>query len=98
MLPAEPPEPVAALGDEDLAPGVHRLARLVRALPRLLLEPRARVGQQVPRSVVVGVADPRVEAGADPAAGVQAVKLLLGRMLLQEVAHRRGDDVRGRRL
>src|SRR5262249_23133911 len=87
VLAAEPPEPVAALGDEDLAPRVHRLARLVRALARGLFEPGARFGQEVPRSVVVWVADPGVEARADPAARVQPVQLLLRRMLLQEVAN-----------
>src|SRR5712692_6029731 len=76
VLAAEPPEPVAPLGDQDLPPPEGGRIRLLGLLERLLLEPRAGVGQELPRDVVFRVADPRVEAGADPAARVQVAEAL----------------------
>src|ERR1700675_2009671 len=82
---AEPPEPIAALGDEDLPPGKRSVVRLLWSLEQLVLQPRASFGEQVPRDVVLRVTDPRIEARADPAARMQVVQLLLGWMLLGEV-------------
>src|SRR4029077_16899492 len=96
VLAAEPPEPVAALGDEDLAPRVYGLLRILRPLLRLRVEPVARLRQEVPRDVVLGVADPGVEARADPASRVQVMELVLCGMLGEEVRDRGGDDVRAR--
>ena len=81
MLAAEPPEPVAAFCDQDLAPRQGGLLRFLRTLLGLRVEPIASLRQQIPRDVVLGIADPGVEARADPAAGVQAVELLLRRVL-----------------
>ena len=96
VLAAEPPEPVAPLGDEDLAPREGRLLRVLGALLRLRVEPVARLREQVPRHVVLGVADPGVEARPDPAAGVQVVQLLLRRVLGEKIRHGGRDDVRAR--
>src|SRR5260370_6029853 len=68
VLAAEPPEPVAAFGDQDLPPAECCRVRKLRALPRLLLEPRSGVGEKLPSDVVLRVANPGVEAGAGPAA------------------------------
>ena len=45
---------------------------------------------------MVWVSDPGVETGSDPASGVKAVQLLLGRVLLDEVTDSGRDDVRVR--
>ncbi len=93
VLAAEPPEPVAPLGDQDLPPSEGGRIRLLGPLERLLLEPRPSVGQQLPRDVVFRVANPGVQAGADPAARVQVAEALLGRVIANEVGDRGGDDV-----
>src|SRR6202011_3830003 len=93
VLAAEPPEPVAALGNEDLPPGKRGRVRELRPLARLVLEPGASLREELPGDVVLGVSDPRIEAGADPAARVQVVEVLLRRMLLKEVGDGGGDDV-----
>src|SRR2546427_5610805 len=85
MFPAEPPEPVAALGDQDLAPRQRGLLGVPRTLLGLRVEPFAGLGKQVPRNVVLRVSDPRVEARADPAAGMKVMQQLLGRMLGEKV-------------
>src|SRR4029077_76313 len=77
VLAAEPPEPVAALGDQDLAPRQRRLLRILGTLLRLRVEPIAGFSKQIPRDVVLRVADPGVKARADPAARMQVVKLML---------------------
>src|SRR5207248_4095182 len=79
VLATEPPEPVAALGDQDLSPRERRLLRILRPLLRLRVEPVPRLREQVPRDVVLRVADPCVQARADPAAGVQVMELVLRR-------------------
>src|SRR4029077_10756754 len=71
VLAAEPPEPVAPLGDQDPPPPEGGRIRLLGFLERLLLEPGPSVGQELPCDVVLRVADPGVEAGADPAPGVE---------------------------
>src|SRR5216683_8133161 len=94
VLAAEPPEPVAPLGDEDLPPAESCGIRQLGSLTRLILEPRSSLGQQVPRHVVLRVADPGVEAGADPASRMQVIEALLRRMLTNEIGDSGRDDVR----
>ena len=45
---------------------------------------------------MLGVADPRVEACADPATGVQVVEQLLGGVLSEKVGYGRGHDIGAR--
>src|SRR5260370_24898398 len=91
VLAADPPEPVAAFGDQDLPPAECCRVRKLRALPRLLLEPRSGVGEKLPSDVVLGVANPGVEAGADPAARVQVMEALLRRVVFYERGDGRDD-------
>ena len=49
-------------------------------------QPVAGLREQLPGGVVLRVPDPGVEAGPDPAAGVQAVQRAPLRVLAQEVA------------
>ncbi len=67
VVAAEPPEPVAALGDEHLAVGARVGVRAARGLQGV-----ARGGEQVPGAVVLRVADPGGEAGVDPRPAPQA--------------------------
>src|ERR671937_2862245 len=67
----EPPVPVGAFGDHDLAPRARKLGVAVRMLAGVAVEPVARLGKQVPGDGVLRIADPGVEAGVDPAAGVK---------------------------
>ena len=94
VLSAEPPEPVAPFGDQDLPPAERSRIRKLRALARLFVQPRPCVRQQFPGDVVLGIPDPRIEAGPNPAARVQVMEVLLRRVLAQEVGDRGGDDVR----
>src|SRR5439155_8224170 len=71
---AEPPEPVGALGGGEVAPRL--VERGGRCGPRdgAALMPReqaARAPEQVPGAVLHRIADPDVEVGVDPRAGVQ---------------------------
>src|SRR3989442_2614777 len=93
VLAAEPPEPVAPLGDQDLPPSEGGRIRLLGLRERLLLEPRSSVGQELPGNVVLGVADPGVKAGADPAARVQMAEALLGLVFANEVRDGGRDEV-----
>ena len=85
MIVAEPPEPVAPLGDVQFFPGaaqlLGRLAR--RAWPRAT-RCCARLEQQVPGPVALGMADPDAEIVADPTAGEQVADLVGGRMLARD--------------
>ena len=58
-----------------------------------VLEPAPGLGQQVPGHVVLGVPDPGIQAGADPAARMQAVQRAPLGHLVQVARHGRGDDV-----
>ena len=69
MRPAEPPKPIAALGDQRLPSGQLELGpRLSTSL--LLTQEVARLRQAFPGHVVLLVADPGVEAGIDPGSGL----------------------------
>ncbi len=89
MMLAEPPEPVAAFGDQDVAPGRFgsRLSgRLAPAVAPAACEPTrgsevARVMQEVPGRVVPRVAAPGAQVASDPRTGVEPVERLGGRVL-----------------
>ena len=65
MVVAVPPEPVAALSDENLFAGGGERGRVGRGR----VERRPRFGELAPGPLVVGVPDPDVEVGVDPGAG-----------------------------
>src|SRR5256885_9836358 len=69
MCPAEPPEPVAALGDEELAPRQRGLLGILWTLLGLRFEPIASLGKQSPRTLVLRVSVPVSEPPAIPVAG-----------------------------
>src|SRR2546423_182151 len=71
---AEPPEPVGALGRQQVLEGVVE-ARAGDALSDGTLVAVARAAEEIPGAVLDRVADPDVEVRVDPAARVQARKL-----------------------
>ena len=67
---AVPPAPVAAFGDEQFL--ARRRQRLGAGGAGGVLERAAGARQLAPGAAIVGVADPDVEVGVDPRAGMQA--------------------------
>ena len=94
MLRAVPPVPVAALGDQQFFP--RQLSLRLRNPMRVAVVVVARLGQQVPRPVVLGSANPHVEVGVDPRAGHQALQSaeVLGIVPLDGFADGDGLDLR----
>ena len=93
VVAGEPPEPVAALADEDLAPGGGELLVAVGMGAGVLVEPVPGLGQEIPRHRVLGAADPGVEAAVDPASGEETVERAPLGHLVEKVGDGCADNV-----
>src|SRR5262249_20294486 len=79
---AEPPVPVAALGDVDFLPGqANPLGEVLLVGPAA--EMFARLVQSIPRGIVLFMSDPDGEVVMNPAAGEQPRYRVPRRILLQ---------------
>src|SRR5262249_54212097 len=83
---AVPPEPVRALGNVDLLPGLGECRRVMPARALLGEQELARDMQFVPAAVVLGMTDPDGEILADPAPGEEPLQRLPWWMLGEELA------------
>ena len=89
MIVAEPPEPVAPFGDVDFVPrageelGGQRVRRF-GLIELRLFEELARLVEQIPRGVILGVTDPDAEVVVDPTPREQ-VRNVIGRRELADV-------------
>ena len=68
---AEPPEPVAALGGEEMLEAPRSRCSGVAPSATARSKRRARAAEQLPGAVLDGIADPDVEGRVDPRARVQ---------------------------
>ena len=90
---AEPPEPIASLGDRKLLPGV--IERFLPTRPVSVTCWRwLRVWlSRSQGAVAFGMADPDTEVVLDPTAGEEVRQFVGGRMLFQVVANSDGRDI-----
>ncbi len=86
MIVAVPPEPVGALGDIELVPGLRQTAGSCLPERSSLDEERAGGVQRVPAPVIFGMADPDGEVVADPASGEQVVQRIVRGMVAEKLA------------
>src|SRR5918999_5160475 len=92
MVITVPPEPIAALGDQDFLTRARESCR--RETWRGRLQRAARLSELTPRAVVVVVADPDVEVAVDPRTGEYRRQAI--RSVCAGLAHRDGSQVRMR--
>src|SRR5439155_16813422 len=84
-----PPEPIAAFGDVELAPGPPETLRVRQWVIALVFDHgAARARQRLPGGVLVRLADPGLQIAVDPTAGIQGVQGCALRELAQELANR----------
>src|SRR5262245_43806252 len=93
MVVAEPPEPVAAFGDEQLAPGLGQLFLGLASFGNSGQQVLPRLVHQIPRAIALVMADPDAEVVLDPTAREEMSDLVGRGMWVQIISDARRAEL-----